>query len=589
GGTGMVIVEITCVDHPLGIAITRQLAADDDKYLPGLSELADAIKRHGARAVLQLHHAGRESHAENLQPVAPSAVTLGVRGARVPRELTIAEIQGLVQKFAGAAARAKKAGFDAVEIHGAHYYLIGQFLSPASNQRKDAYGGNVQNRARFLLEVIEAVRAAVGKDYPMWARLNGREFGIQNGLTLEDGVEIARMAQQAGVDMLHISAWGMGEHAALPSPFIPGELLPLAEAVKKVATVPVMAVGRLNVELAEKALAEGKADLVSIGRGLICDPELANKAASGRADEIVPCIACLKCGDAAVNKMAALRCSVNPAAGREAEFVLKPASRSKRVLVVGGGPAGMEAARLAAMRGHRVLIYEKNDGLGGQLLPAAAPPGKDDIGRFAAYLTGQVRKYKINVELNSEVTPALVQELKPDAIVVATGIKPAIPPITGLSTSGYVTAEDVLTGKAQTGDRVAIIGGGIVGCETAEYLADKGRKVAILEMMPKLATGMVLLPRWLLLKRISAKGIRTLVGVKVEEAARDRVTFVGKDGKKEAIEVDSIVLAAGAKANNDLYQQIKGSVPEVYLVGDAREPCSIIEAIGEAARVGYDI
>lgn len=589
GGTGMVIVEVTCVDYPLGIAINRQISADDDKYLPGLTELASAIKKHGARAVLQLHHAGRESHARDLQPVGPSPVTIGVRGARMPRELTVPEIQGLVHRFASAAARAKRAGFDAVEIHGAHYYLIGQFLSPASNLRKDEYGGSLRNRARFLLEVIAAVRAAVGKAYPMWARLNGREFGIPNGLNLEEGVKIAGMAQDAGVDLLHISAWGLGEYAYLPSPFTPGELLPLAEAVKKIAKVPVMAVGRLNVDLAEKALAEGKADMVSIGRGLICDPELANKAAAGRADEIVPCVACLKCGDAAVNKMSALRCSVNPAAGREAEFVLKPASRSKRVLVAGAGPAGMEAARLAALRGHRVLIYEKGDRLGGQLIPASAPPGKDDIGRFAEYLSGQVKKYKISVEFGKEVTPALIDELKPDAVIVATGIRPAVPPIPGLDSSGYVTAEDVLTGKAKTGDSVAVIGGGMVGCETAEYLVDRGKKVAVLEMLPRLAEGMIMLPRWLLLKRIAGKGIRTLTGVRVEEAAGGKVTFSTKDGKKETIEVDTIVLAAGARPNNDLYQQIKDSAPEMYLVGDAREPRSIIEAMAEAARVGYDI
>lgn len=589
GGTGMVIVEVTCVDHPLGKAITYQLAADHDKFLPGLTGLAHAIKKHGARAVLQLHHAGRESHAEGLQPVAPSPVALPVRGARMPRELTIPEIRNIVDKFAGAAERAKRAGFDAVEIHGAHYYLIGQFLSPASNLRKDAYGGDLKNRARFLLEVIEAVRGAVGRGYPMWTRLNGREFGIQNGLTLEEGVAIARMAGEAGVDALHISAWGMGEHATLPSPLVAGELVPLAEAVKRVVRVPVIAVGRIDVELGERLIREGKADMIAIGRGLICDPELVNKAVSGRAEDIVPCIGCLKCGDAAVTQMSPLRCSVNPAAGREAEFVSKPASRSKRVLVVGGGPAGMEAARLAAMRGHRVFLYEKSDKLGGQLLPAAVPPGKQDIGKFADYLIKQIEKSKVAVELGKEVASELVEQIKPDAVVVATGVEPLMPGIPGLQDSGLVTAEDALMGRAEVGGRVAIIGGGMVGCETALYLDERGKQVVVLEMLPRLATGMTTLSRWLLLRKLSSRAIRSLTGVKVERAEKDRVIITDKEGKKEIIEVETIVLAAGARANNELYERIKGKVPEAYIAGDSREPRSIMEAMAEGARLGYDL
>ncbi|MFC1919677.1 NADH:flavin oxidoreductase, partial [Chloroflexota bacterium] len=347
GGVGLVIVEYTYV-HSSGRASIHQLSIDSDKRITRLSTLAQAIKRHGARAAIQLHHAGYNTRLSvtGQQPVAPSPVALP--GMEVPRELTTGEIQNMVALFAQAAWRAKEAGFDAVELHGAHKYLIAQFLSPASNKRCDIYGGSLENRARFLLEVIKAIKAMVGPGFPVWSRINGEEVGMQGGLGIEEVREVVVMAERAGMDAVHVS--GM---PAIRGPFFPiGWGVHNAEVIKKGVSIPVIVVGKLNPELAERVLEEGKADLVSMGRPLIADPELPNKMAEGRLDDIRPCIYCSICASGI-----GTQCSVNPAVGQERVYAaLPPATVVKKVIVVGGGPAGMEAARVAALRGCKVEL-----------------------------------------------------------------------------------------------------------------------------------------------------------------------------------------------------------------------------------------
>ncbi|MEK7848287.1 MAG: FAD-dependent oxidoreductase, partial [Chloroflexota bacterium] len=442
GGAGLIITEATCVDFPRGRGPKNQMVIDDDRFLPGQADLARVIKKHGAAAVVQLHHAGHaaKSSVTGQQPVGPSAVPR-FAGDEIPRPLAMAEIKELVQRFAQAALRAKRAGFDGVEVHAAHHYLIAQFLSGAWNKREDEYGGDIRSRARFLLEVTRAVRAAVGKDFMVLVRLNGEEYGIEGGTTLEETLAVARMVQEEGIDGLHISAYGQGSQAfKAPEPEIRGGLVPLAEAVKKITRVPVIAVGGLTAPLGEKALAEGRADLVAMGRALIADAELPNKAAQGRAEDIVPCIACLECLNWVVFQRKGLRCSVNPALGHEGEL-LQPAAKPKRVVVIGGGPAGMEAARVAALRGHQVTLYEKGKELGGQLLSATVPPAKEDIGDLARYLAVKLKKAKVKVVLGTEPGLRQVQSLRPEAVVIATGVSPTVPAIPGIEKARVVMAE----------------------------------------------------------------------------------------------------------------------------------------------------
>lgn len=590
GGAGLIIIEATCVDFPEGRGLIRELRVDDDSYIRGLGELAQAIQRHGARATLQLLHAGREAKKfiTHIQPVAPSPIPSP--GGDQPRELTIREIQVIVERFAKAAERAKRAGFDAVEIHGAHHYLFAQFLSRAANRRQDAYGGSLQNRARILIEVIRAIRGSVGGDYPILCRINS-EDRVGDGIAAEEMREVAPMIQGAGADAIHVSGWPPGIVRFPPMAEPPGNLLPLAEGVKKVVTIPVIGVGRITPEVGEQAIRENRVDLVAIGKALIADPDLPNKVASGRLNDIIPCIGDLHCHRTAadwLNPDRHLHCTVNAMTGREREYALSPAKKGKNVMVVGGGPAGMEAASVAALRGHRVTLYEKSGRLGGQLLLAALPPYKDRINTLTEYLERRLRQLAIDVQLHREVTSRLVADLKPDVVVIATGGSPSAPKIPGIDRSSVVFATDVLSGRATTGSKIVVIGGGLVGCETAEFLAEKGRKVTIVEMLEEMAVEFTSLVRMPLLQRLASKGIDMLTSAICEEITNKGVT-VTKEGKRQNLEADTIVLATGMTANRELVEQLRGKVPEIYAIGDCVEPRRIPEAIADGARVGRAI
>jgi len=597
GGVGLVIVEVTCIDSPTGKTVARQLIVDDDRFIPGLSELAEAIHRHGAKVVLQLHHAGRgaRSTITGTQPVAPSAIpmphgTAVAYEGELPRELTVGEIEDLVGKFAEAAERAKRAGFDGVEIHATGYYLVAQFLSSASNRRRDDYGGGLKNRARFLLDIIKAIRKEVGQSYPLLCKLSAREFGPEAGITLEEGLQIAQMAQEAGVDAIEVGGmlWGISPHIRPPTSERPGSFLPFVEAIKKVVTIPIIAGSRIDPILGEKVLQEEKGDFIAIGKGLIADPELPRKTASGRTDEIRPCIGCMRCIDNAAVKGQGLICTVNAAVGNEREHAIRPAERTKKVLVIGGGPAGMEAARVASLRGHQVTLYEKQAKLGGQLLQAVVPPHKDHLVGFVDYLTRQMAKRGVSVKLGLEATPDRIREAMPDAVILATGVTPVVPEIPGINKLHVVAAKDILDG-AKVGDKIAIIGGGLVGCETAEFLVEQGKKVTILEMLDEVATGMPLAVRLLLLSRLADKGVTILTSAKCQEVTDSGLVIVTKKGEKLTIEADNVVLASGDKPNTALLAALRGTIPQIYPIGDCGEPQGILEAVADGYRVGLGI
>jgi len=591
GGAGLVIVEVACIDSTAGKTIINQLSIDDDKFIPGLSEVAQIIQQHGARAAVQLEHSGRSAKQSftHIQPVAPSAIP--EPGGDMPRELTTGEIAQLVTRYADGAERAKKAGFDAIEIHSAHCYLLAQFLSLWSNKRRDAYGGDLKNRARMLLEVVAAVRGKVGRSYPVWCRINGMEY-IENGLTLEEAKEVARMLQDAGVDAIHVSAWPISSFRLPPMDESPGNLVHLAEAVKNVVSVPVIAVGRITPEVAEEVLQEGKADLVAMGKALIADPHLPNKLASGRSDDIIPCIGCLYCHHTLRGfgtEHGSVRCCVNTMTGREREYAIKPAEKAKKVLIAGSGPAGMEAARVTKLRGHEPILYDKNDRLGGQLLLARIPPHKNGIDLLIEYLTREMAKLGVRVELGKEVTPQLIEELKPDAVIIATGATVQVPGIPGLDRENVIWAEAALTGKAEVGDNVVVIGAGLVGCETAEFLAEKGKKVTIVEMLEEISIGVWSELRIDLPQRLAAEGVEILMGTTCRELTDRGLDIVTSGGGRITLPTDTVVVAAGAKPDQELYQEIRGMVSESYLIGDCVEPRRILEAIDDGSRIAREI
>jgi len=589
GGAGLIIVEATYV-HRNGWAFPNQIGISDDKFIPGLKELVDVVHRHGARIAIQLHHGGRQAKEalSGLQPVAPSPLPMA--GGEMPREMTVDDIAETVVYFAEAAVRARKAGFDGVELHGAHGYLIDQFLSPVSNIREDEYGGDVRRRARFLLEIIAAVKEAVGDDYPVWCRMDGKEYGVE-GITLEDAKQTARLVQEAGLMALHVSAWGPETPINRTTPtFVSAVIEDLVAGIKEAVSIPVIAVGRITPEDGERILKEGKADLIAIGKAMLADAEWANKVASGMVDDINPCIICNGCRDDLRNpKLVGIRCSVNATLGREKESEIVPAARPKKILVVGGGPAGMEAARVAALRGHRVTLWEKESRLGGQLVQAAVAPHKDRIAPLYKYLETQLRKNGVQVQLGKGATASAVAEFSPDAVIVASGVKPFVPDISGLDKANVVQAGDILEGKAKVGDKVAIIGGELVGCETAEFLADRGKQVTVMRRGPEMATGVGPNTRDFFLSRLLDKGVTLLREVKYRGVGSEGVAITTRDGEERTIEADTVVLAAGSVPDTTLYDAIKDKIAEVYRIGDCVEPRTIRDAISEGFRTGQKI
>lgn len=585
GGAGLIIVEVACVDSPQGNLLSRNLVIDDDKYIPGLSKLSGAIKKHGAKAAIQLGHAGNATMLEltgGLQPVAPSALKRD--GLYDPaRELTIAEIGQLVNSFAKAAERAKLAGFDAVELHCAHFYLISQFLSSAWNKRQDIYGGELINRARFLMEILEAVRAAVGPEFPVWCRINAEEENVPGGTTLAEAKQTAQMIQPY-IDALSVSAASKTAATFLKtSPDHPGANLHLAQAIKEVVDIPVIAAGRMTAELGNQAIEKGMADFIGIGRGLICDPELPNKVAEGRFDDIRPCIACLRC----YSESEPLRCSVNAKAGKEAELRIRPAAKPGKVLVVGGGPAGMEAARAAVLMGHHVVLMEKNQELGGQLLLAAIPPKKREmIEPLTIYMRNQISKLGIDVRLGQEANVPMIKKESPDAIVLATGVNSSLPNIPGIDGSNVFQAPDVIAGLRVKGEKVAVIGGGLVGCETADILVSQGKKVVIVEMQARMAANMPAGRRRSLLKRLAAGGADMLNGFRCDAVIEQGLIIADQDGAKQLIEADSIVVASGSRPNRMLVKDLQrqGINTRILQAGDCICPRGILEAIEDGLR-----
>ena len=595
GGVGLIITDAMCIDWPLGKAGTSPLRIDGWNYVDGLHDLTEAVHHYGAKIAAQIHHAGRQNSAavctEGQQLVAPSAIPCLPTGGDMPRELTVAEIEELINKFILAAQRAKAAEFDAVEVHGAHGYLITQFMSPYSNQRTDEYGGDFEGRMKFPLKIVEGIRAAVGLDFPILFRMCADEY-VERGLTLEDNKRIGQLLVAAGVDALDITS-GIYESPPAWHAWIypiydmaPGCRVYLAEEIKKVVSVPIIASGRLGDPLlAEQVLEDRRADLIAIGRSLLADPELPGKAAEGRLDDIRPCIYCNEGCLGSQSHLWHIRCSVNAAVGKERQYQIKPAEKRKRVLVVGGGPGGMEAARVASLRRHKVTLVEKDRELGGQLLAASVPGFKEPIRDFVKYLKTQLKKLGVKVELKRRATPDLIKQRTPDAVILATGAAPIIPDIPGAKGKNVATATEILLGKKKAGDKVVIIGGGEVGCEVAWHLAEQGKKVAIVEMLYSLASDMNMFSQLYLQNKLAELGIEIRLGTTAQEINDRGIVAVDMEGNRQEIEADTVVVAMGFESENSLERKLKGKVPELYTIGDCVKPGKIQGAVHDGARI----
>ena len=592
GGVGLIIIEVTAPAVECNVR-NSQLTLGDDSYIPGFRDLVEAVHRHGAKIAVQLHHSSWELRNGEPVQVGPSPIivparVMGVSGTP-PHELNHEEIKQRVQWFATAAGRAKEAGLDGVEVHGAHQYLVASFLSPSTNKRTDEYGGSAENRAKFMIEIIQAIRETVGPDYPVWPRLNGQEFGFEDGLTIEQTKQTVPMFVEAGADAVHVSAYGAFSFAIrAPICDIPGYQVPLSEEVKKVTSVPVIAVGRLGPELGEEILEEGKADFVAIGRRLLADPELPNKTTSGRLDEIIPCINCMECIERPVTEGRGCACTVNAATGREREYRIQPVDTARKAVVVGGGPAGMETARVAALRGHQVVLFDKGAELGGQLLVATLPPYKEELALLTKYMTEQLSRAGVDVRLNVEATPKLIAEENSDAVIIAVGGIPIVPDIPGIDTPNVMAAQDALADR-DVGQNVVIIGGGMVGCETGHFLADKGKQVTIVELLKRMANDVSPMVRRRLLDGLRSKQVAMITSSNCEEITEDGVLVTTGEGERQRIPADSVILAVGYKPNDTLFREIEGKLAGVYCIGDAVSPQRIREAINAGYRAGLSL
>ncbi len=642
GGVGLLIVESPTVDYPLGARWRPRYRIDDDKYIKGLSELAQVIRKHDCPTFMQMNHDGpwqriifEPTALSPGPPIAASPVSMSSDNDfhnEVPHELTIEEVEEIVDKFASAAVRAEKAGFQGVDVNAASSHLGHNFLSPFWNRRQDKYGGSLENRARFVVEIIQEIKKRLGQDFPVSVCINGIEIGRIVGIEDEKCMTaaysrgIARVLQEAGADNIHVRSHWLGRHVAayLPELFcypeppitmkeFPGEYdwsrhgagvnLRVAAGIKKAVSIPVMTVGRLDPELGEQALREGKIDFIGMTRRLIADPELPNKVAAGRLDDIAPCTACDNC-------LGSRRCRINANVGTEHNTIEK-AEKKKKVVVVGGGPAGMEAARVAALRGHDVTLYEKLNRLGG-LLPMAAMvkgTGIEDLPALVSYLERQVTGLGVKIILGKEVVPATIEEIKPDAVILATGGIPVIPGIPGIYGRNVVNGA-VLHQRLKSflrflkpetlrwlthfylpvGKRVVVIGGGIQGCELAEFLVKRGRKVTIVEKAENVGEGMVDVVLAYLLTWFKEKGVAVISGVKeYVEITKKGLAIITKERETLTLEADSIVSALPLMKNTDLLESLEGKVPELYAAGDCQEPLLIVDAVAAGSRTAHAI
>jgi 2,4-dienoyl-CoA reductase (NADPH2) len=639
GGVGLIIVENCGVEWPRGTHFVKTgLRFHDDSCIPYHSRLTEAVHRYDCPVFMQFVHAGPWlAKQEGVGPQERVSVSR-LKAEELPsdawvpgKELTISEIHELVDIFAKAAERAKKAGYDGVEINSSYYHLLNGFLSRFWNRRHDEYGcDSLENRARFYCEVIREVKRRCGKDYPVATNINAVEFGLKNGTTLEEAKGFAPLLEAAGADLVQVRVTGYGEYFSLLLPehiFYPelpknldygamdlsrngrGILVPLATAIKQNVKVPVACAGRLDAELGEEILKQGKLDFIGMTRSLLADPELPHKIAAGRLEDIVPCPGCGYCSHSRKGD-SPLRCRMNPAVGREQEYEIRPAEKKKKVLIAGSGPAGMEAARVAALRGHEVTVYEKEHALGG-LLPLAALV-KDfelqELLNVLRYFDIQMTKLGVTVISGKEVDSSVIEKMNPDVVILATGGVSATPNIPGIDHRKVIDSAK-LHSKLKTalrffgpktlgkltkiwmpiGKRVVIMGGAIQGCQLAAFLVKRGRKVTIVDTSETLGEGLPYENPVRLFKWLKDKGMTMLAGVKYERITDEGLVVTTKEGERKTIEADSIITSLPLLPDAVLLRTLKDKGTEIYQIGDCRESGLMHDAIADGSRIARKI
>jgi 2,4-dienoyl-CoA reductase-like NADH-dependent reductase (Old Yellow Enzyme family)/thioredoxin reductase len=592
GGWGLIITQDYAIE-PRGKGYSHIPGLWEDEQVVPHAELPKRVHKHGASIFAQIYHAGRQSNDSimGMQPVAPSPIPCPTK-KQMPHPLSVEEVEELVSKFGDCARRARDAGFDGVEVHGAHGYLIAQFMSAYSNKRTDRYGGTVTNRARFALEIVEDIRRKAGEDFPIIFRISGDEF-VAGGRGIEETKAICMLLEDAGVDAIHVSAGVYGSrHRIVPPARMPhAHIVDHAWDVKRVVSVPVITVGWINDPIvAEGIIKSGKADFVAMGRASLADPELPNKTKAGALEDIIYCIGCMQgCAEKIRKAGAAGGCMINPMTGHEFEYRIEKTDRPKKVFVAGGGIAGAEAAIIAARRGHSVELFEASDRLGGEYSLAAVAPGKGEIASFLIWQERQLRSLGVKIHLGRALTADAVDADRPDALIVATGSHPTAPSIPGGTGPRVVHAYDVLSGEADVGDSAVVIGGGMVGSETANHLAAHEKKVSIVEMLDDIATDEETNSRYLLLEDLKHFGVEVYTGSRVL-GIDDGVVTIEKQGTQVTVgPADTIVLALGAVPENQLYEALKNKVPAIHLVGDAKGVRKALEAIEEGFLAGLTV
>ena len=594
----------------------RQVGIYDDKLIPQMRKMAEAVHKYGTKIGMQIFHPGRQGDTRfsGVPVEAPSPIPCPVL-QNPPVEMTVERIKEVVKLFGQAARRIKEASFDVVELAGSHGYLINEFLSPYSNKRTDQYGGNAENRARFALEIIKEVRKQVGSDFVVGMRISGDEF-VEGGLTLQDQKEFAKVVAAAGLDYISVSAgvYSIPGIKMIASPMeVPlGALEGLAAGVREVVDVPVITVGRINDPVfAEQILANGSADFVTMTRALLADPELPLKAKEGRLDDIRKCIACNQgCVDRLFSALD-ITCTVNPAVGREREYAIKPVEKKKKVMVIGGGPAGMECARVAALRGHNVVLYDDKSQLGGMNLYAKQLPGRDEFGGLSRWLSQQVEKVGVKINLGQKVDPQTVKAEQCDAVVVATGASFVVPQIKGAKRADGRFANNVLTpidvlDNASVGEKVVVYGANTIGLEIAMHLKEKGKQVVVVENSPGPVQDMYGFISWYCVVMgqlqeysLEIKGSQIIKEIRSGEVILDAMSTAPPPDQvrrgtvvlvnEERVPADTVVLAVGRQSNYSLAEQLVGLVPEVYSIGDCCQPGSGLDATSDGARIGREI
>ena len=641
GGAGLIILGTTAVSWPSGTSEPHQLGISSDDFIPTLAQVVRRVHVHGAKVAIQINHSGKvaandRAHGREMWvPSVPPALPPNASMRTItPQELSTfvgvgphpdryrvmdeADIAQMIEWYAAAAVRAQQAGFDAVEVHCAHNYLIAGFLSPYFNQRTDGYGGSYENRTRLMRELLTEVRRRVGPDYPIWVRLDAEEMHTPGGITLEEALQTARLCEQLGVNAISVSSYARltrgSDFTDAPIPQKSGAYLEFANAFKRVVRIPIIVAGRIEPEAGAAAIGAGEADFIAMGRKLLADPELPNKLLAGQPEAIRPCIYCYACvSEIFVNR--GIKCAVNAQTGHESTAPIVPAEHAKHVLIVGGGPAGMEAARMAVLRGHRVTLVERSDRLGGTLFFAGL--AYPENGRLLDYLVRQMQHPRIEVLLRTTVDAALLQRLEPDEILVATGASRAAPAIEGAQQTHVWSGDELrrlMTGdgaeeiaKAKLslaeralfkaggmlgvtdstqaiqglsklwmplGKRVVIIGGGLVGLELAEFLLARGRQVTVLEPGTHAGTELPIVRRWRVVEAVQEHG-QLHLQAQVQRIERKQVVWLNKKGEGQSTEADSVVLALGAEPDARVAEQLQAltSLP--------------VRRLGDSAALGY--